>query len=86
VLENITIDKEEYTVDQLKPIKYFNKKTNQIEIGFLAHEIQEQFPYLVIGEKDGEIIQSLNYNSLIGILVKEIQSLKHEIKLLKETK
>jgi hypothetical protein len=84
VLENITIDKEEYTVDQLKPIKYFNKNTNQIEIGFLAHELQEQFPYLVMGEKDGETNQSLNYNSLIGILVKEIQSLKREIQLLKE--
>jgi hypothetical protein len=71
------------SIDNLKPIKYFNKKTEQTEIGFLAHEVQEIFPYLVTGEKDGKNTQTLNYIGLIGILVKEIQDLKTEVNALK---
>jgi protein-arginine kinase activator protein McsA len=41
--------------------------------------IKELYPYLVKGLKDGEEIQSLNYNGLIGILVKEIQELKQRL-------
>jgi hypothetical protein len=73
-----------YTVDNLKPIKYFNKKSKREEIGFLAHEVQQSFPCLVTGEKDGPDIQTLNYVGLIGILTKEIQQLKADIKQLKE--
>jgi ADP-heptose:LPS heptosyltransferase len=43
-----------YSVDNLKPIKYFNKKSGKEDIGFIAHEVQENFPCLVTGEKDGE--------------------------------
>jgi hypothetical protein len=68
----------------LKPVKYFNTKTNHDEIGFIAHEVQEVFPFLVNGEKDGEKNQTLNYIGLIGVLVKEIQDLKKEVKELKE--
>ena len=53
--------------------------TNRRDIGFLAHEVQEHYPYLVIGEKDGDIYQSLNYNGLIGILTNEIKLLKQHI-------
>ena len=49
----------------------------------MAHEVQESFPYLVTGEKDGEKIQTLNYTGLIGVLVQEIIDIKKE---LKETK
>jgi hypothetical protein len=35
-------------------------------------------------EKDGDVTQSLNYIGLIGILTKEIQELKKEIKIIKE--
>ena len=81
-LESLTSNTN-YSVDNLKPIKYFNKKTEKIEIGFLAHEVQKEFPYLVTGEKDGPDLQTLDYQSLIGILVKEIQSLKSEVLKLK---
>jgi hypothetical protein len=37
---------------------------------------------LVEGEKDGEKTQSVNYNGLIGVLIKEIQELKNRIKIL----
>ena len=73
-----------YSVDNLKPIKYFNKKSEKEEIGFLAHEVQEIFPCLVTGEKDGEELQKLNYMGLIGVLTKEIQLLKAEVAELKK--
>jgi hypothetical protein len=77
-------DSDLYSVDNLKPIKYFNKKTEKEEIGFLAHEVQEIFPSLVTGEKDGEELQRLNYMGLIGVLTKEIQLLKAEVAELKK--
>jgi uncharacterized membrane protein len=67
-----------YTVDKLRPIKYQLKDDKTTDIGFLAHEVQEEFPFLVSGEKDGKEMQSLNYTGLIGVLVKEIQCLKAE--------
>lgn len=72
-----------YSVDDLKPVKYFNKKTEKIEFGFIAHEMQEIFPELVTGEKDGKELQTLNYIGLISVLTKEIQILKAEVAELK---
>jgi hypothetical protein len=72
-----------YSVDNLKPVKYFNKKTERIEFGFIAHEMQEIFPELVSGEKDGKELQTLNYMGLISVLTKEIQILKEEVAELK---
>jgi hypothetical protein len=46
----------------------------------LAHELQEIYPELVTGEKDGIDIQSVNYNGLIPILINEIQNLKIFVK------
>lgn len=83
IKENITLLDDSYKVDDLKPVKYFNKVTNKEEVGFIAHEVQEVFPFLVTGEKDGEKNQTLNYIGLIGVLVKEIQDLKREVKDLK---
>jgi uncharacterized coiled-coil protein SlyX len=66
-----------FNVDLLKPV-YYNLKHDdaRLNIGFIAHEVQEVYPFLVSGEKDGKDTQSLNYNGLIGILTKEIQVLK----------
>jgi hypothetical protein len=65
------------TVDELRPVQYFNTLTGRTDIGFLAHELAEQFPFLVHGEKDDtEAFQSINYTGLIGLLVQEIQDLK----------
>jgi hypothetical protein len=76
-------DSDSYSVDDLNPVKYFNKKSGKEEIGFIAHEVQEVFPCLVTGEKDGPGLQTLNYIGLIGILTKEIQLLKAEVATLK---
>jgi hypothetical protein len=48
------------------------------------HEVQEEFPDLVDGEKDGKEFQTLYMMELIPILVKEIQQLKKDVELLKE--
>ena len=71
------------TIDNLRPLSYFNRLTCKEDMGFIAHELQELFPFLVNGEKDGENYQSVNYTGLIGLLVKEIQDLKKEVKEIK---
>jgi hypothetical protein len=45
----------------------------------IAHEVQEYYPFLVEGEKDGKQTQTVNYNGLIGVLIKEIQELKKRV-------
>ena len=70
--------------NKLRPVTYFNKINNKNEIGFIAHEVQELFPELVNGEKDGETNQSVNYIGLIPLLVNEIKELKLKIKQLEE--
>jgi hypothetical protein len=50
-----------------------------MDLGFIAHEVQELFPMLVNGIKDGPTNQSINYSGIIPILVAEIQELKREL-------
>jgi len=66
-----------YTIDYLTPYQYQNKLSNQLNIGLIAHEVQEYFPFLVSGNKDDPAYQSVNYIGFIPLLI-------HEIKLLKE--
>ena len=75
---------EKFTVDKLRPVTYNNTKLDKQDIGLIAHELQEIYPFLVNGEKDGEHFQSVNYTGLIGILIKEIQDLKERVKKLEE--
>jgi sugar lactone lactonase YvrE len=65
-----------YSVDQLNPVTYTMSSSKKPNIGFIAHEVQECFPELVEGEKDGKHYQSLYMSQMIPILVKEIQRLK----------
>jgi hypothetical protein len=74
---------EEYSVDKLKPVKFKYTSSNQDSIGLIAHEIQEHYPFLVEGTKDGEKTQSVNYMGLIGVLIKEVQELKNDVQYLK---
>jgi hypothetical protein len=70
-------------VDELQPVKYKNKLNNKLEYGFIAHQVQDIFPEMVQGEKDGEEYQSINYLGLIPIMVHEIKQLKEEVRNLK---
>jgi hypothetical protein len=73
-----------YSIDDLNPLIYYNKNSKKNEFGFLAHEVQENFPFLVTGEKDGEEIQTMNYIGLIALLTKEIQELKKRVAVLEK--
>jgi hypothetical protein len=84
IKENIIPLNNSFNVDNLVPVTYINKKTDKQDIGLIAHEVQEYYPYLVSGEKDGKEYQTINYISLIPILINEIQQLKKEVKTLKE--
>jgi hypothetical protein len=77
-VKNIELN-DSFSVNNLRPITYTNKHTNKKDIGFIAHEVQEVFPYLVSGEKDEDKYQSLNYIGLIGVLVKEMKDLKKRV-------
>ena len=73
-------------IDDLHPVKYFNTITGKQEFGFIAHELQEHFPGLVTGTKDGKEYQSVNYTGLIPLLIKEVQNIKREIEKIKNNK
>jgi len=77
--DNVMELDESFTVDTLRPVVYYFKPLGKKHVGFLAHEVQEFYPFLVSGEKDGVNSQSLNYNGFIGILTKEIQVLKKKV-------
>ena len=84
IKENIKfLDPTIYNVDNLKPVIYNHKDTKKTNIGFLAHEVQEHYPFLVSGIKDGPETQSINYIGLIGVLTKEIQELKKDNEIIK---
>ena len=71
-----------YTTSILRPVEYEINKTHQL--GLIAHELQEFYPQLVSGEKDGIEHQSVNYIGLIPILIRDIQNLKKELEELKK--
>ena len=52
--------------------------TDQSDMGLIAHELQEVYPFLVNGVKDGANHQSINYTSLIALLIKEMQEMKRK--------
>ena len=66
-------------IENLRPVAYDNQLTGKKDMGFIAHELAESYPFLVNGEKDGAETQSVNYNGIIALLVKEIQDLKREV-------
>jgi hypothetical protein len=69
-----------FTIDHLRPVTYNNNQANnKQDIGLIAHEAQEHFPFLVTGEKDGEQNQSINYTGFIALLIHEIQQLKRRV-------
>jgi hypothetical protein len=83
IKENVTPLDIKFIVDNLNPVTYLNKNLGKQDFGLIAHELQEIYPELVTGEKDGEQLQSVNYIGLIPILIKEVKELKKEIILVK---
>ena len=71
-------------MDSLRPVSYMNTILNKRDVGLIANELQEIYPFMVSGEKDGQDLQTVNYTSLIGIMIKEIKELKKNVLLLKK--
>ena len=72
-----------YTVDNLNPVSYYNERLKLQSIGLIAHEVGEEYPELVVGTKNGESLQSVDYIGLIGVLIDEVKQLKHQVQELK---
>jgi len=79
IKESVKPIDETYTIDQLRPVIYKNTQTEKTDMGFIAHELQEVYPFLVEGEKDGESYQNVNYTGLIALLIKEMKEMKQKI-------
>jgi len=79
-IEDLTTDK---TLDGLRPVKYTNKLSGKEEYGFIAHELGEKYPEMVIGEKDDTgTYQTIQYNQLFAICISEIKQLNKDIERL----
>jgi hypothetical protein len=74
-----TLD-ETHVLDNLRPVRYYQTQLARNDIGFIAHELQEQYPDLVDGEKDGDNMQSVDYTGILALLINEVQRLKADIK------
>ena len=75
---NIQPLNEAFTIDNIKPVTFTNTLIQRQDIGVIAHELQQEYPYLVTGEKDGKDNQTVNYTGLIGILINEVKQLKQK--------
>ena len=73
-------------IDALQPKTWTWKENGQIGVGFIAHEVQEISPTSVIGEKDGERMQAMEYGSaeFIANIVAELQSLRQRVAQLEQ--
>ena len=70
-------------VDNITAYDYKWKDTEQRDYGFVAHELQEVMPNVVTGEKDGEMMQGVDYAKLTPVLLKAIQEQQEIINDLK---
>jgi hypothetical protein len=73
-------------LDLISSIKTYDfewKINGSRSYGVIAHELQEVIPHVVINEKDGEKLQSVDYSKLVPVLVKAIQEQQCTINTLK---
>jgi hypothetical protein len=50
----------------------------------IAHELQEVFPEVVRGEKDGKEMQGVGYSDLVPVLIKAVQELTDRLEMLEK--
>ena len=68
------------------PVYDFKWKTDESRsYGVMAHELQEVLPQAVVGEKDAEEMQSVDYSKIVPLLVKSIQELTAKVEKLEST-
>lgn len=66
----------------LKPCTYKWNVDGSDSQGFIAHELQEVAPYAVIGKKDGEQMQGVDYGRITPILTAALQETITKIEVL----
>lgn len=76
--DNIT--HETYNLDGLTSYKY-TMRDGKYHVGLIAQEVQEKIPEAVTEGDDGYL--AMDYNSVVAVLVDEVNRLKEEIKILK---
>ena len=70
-------------LNKLNPVKFTWKETGKEAEGFIAHEVDRIFGDAVSGEKDGEVMQGMDYGRITPLLVKAIQEQQEQIETLK---
>ena len=75
---------ESFVIDGVRPVEYYVNDRKEKNYGVIADELQQVYPCLVTGEKDGEQLQSVNYIGIIPLLINEIKNLKKAVKALQE--
>ena len=74
-------------VISLNPVSYLTLEqqlTDKKSYGFIAQELKEVFPNIVNEPKNNEDFYSINYTSIIPLLVKSIQELTTKIENMQE--
>ena len=78
-------------IQSISGVTFLWKENNEAEIGLIAQDVEKTFPELVKTNEEG--MKSVKYGNMVAVLVeavkeqqKEIDSLKEEIKQLKDEK
>ena len=71
-------------IDKINPVKYsfIKDKNKKMKFGVIAQEIKEILPDLVSSNDNGKL--SVDYNSLIGLLIKGMKEQQKQIETLKK--
>ena len=69
-------------VNDLRPVRYDRKDINKHEFGFIAQELKEVLPEVVIEGDDG--VLSVDYGKLATVAIKAIQEQQSQIDELRE--
>ena len=83
IKENIATLSPEINTEKIRAVSYFNTLTQRDEVGVIAHELGEVYPFMVTGEKDGTKYQTVNYNHIIMALVNDVKLLRAELRELR---
>ena len=66
----------------VEPVEFTWKDNKTKSFGVIAQDVEQIFPHMVEANEFG--IKSVSYTQLIPILIKEIKTLKNEIKNIKD--
>lgn len=68
-------------INDLRPVAFKWKQNGAYDWGFIAHEVAQSFPGIVVGEKDGEEMQqvAISAPAVIAALVTVVQDLGRRI-------